>query len=590
MQPVSEGPQRDSEENLESFFDVALGQSLVFVLGLECSAFLGLLISRLTAQSFQWGMTSSILVGGALLSFLLLRSPGLRLRPHLHLIAGLAIAAGCSTLVCTDSGVKGYLLSMQILTIAVGMLAVRLPWASLGYAMNLFFWCLGLAVLPESEVSWWAYLVVAITFMTSGFFLWLRRRGLESYFQIRKKSLHLSDKLYWVNSENEKTERALLAELESGADLLEKLDNERAAFQAERSRIESGRERRMSGDLGQMAGGVARDFNNLLTVIQLNLDHLLEVHKENSEIYQDLQDALLASRRIESVVQQLLAFGSTGASNWEPLMFSERIGSCRVLLESLFREDVELNFRIRGRERAIRADRHQIDLLLFSLASQVHRLAPPGSVLTIEVQATEENCCLRFSDNAGILASTAEARDEVLGAQALAKGSGFTLLAISTILANHSGWYQFDGDALACYFPFAAQSERVEHETGASRQLSDGPILLYEPELLIRRFLEEHLEQRGYQVKSFSESPEFEVESWQGPPPSVLIADYHGPECEGYKLMVRARRAFQGLAFLLFATDRRTPLPRDFDCELLQKPFSMARLEEVLGDIVERAA
>src|SRR5690606_568246 len=94
--------------------------------------------------------------------------------------------------------------------------------------------------------------------------------------------------------------------------------------------------------IGRLAGGVAHDFNNILTVIDAYANLVREQLPEGSSARDDIETVLEASRRAASVTSQLLAFGRRQVQKLQPLDLNRIIADIDRMLQRLIGEDIEL--------------------------------------------------------------------------------------------------------------------------------------------------------------------------------------------------------------------------------------------------------
>ena len=118
--------------------------------------------------------------------------------------------------------------------------------------------------------------------------------------------------------------------------------------------------------VGQLAGGVAHDFNNVLTAIIGFSDLLLQTHRPTDPAYRDIMNIKSSANRAAGLVRQLLAFSRRQTLQPEVLELGELLTDLAALLNRALGEKIELEDPARprpvarqGRQDAVRAGHHQ---------------------------------------------------------------------------------------------------------------------------------------------------------------------------------------------------------------------------------------
>jgi signal transduction histidine kinase len=156
--------------------------------------------------------------------------------------------------------------------------------------------------------------------------------------------------------------------------------------------------------VGQLAGGVAHDFNNILCAI-IGFGTLLEMGmKRDDPARSHLKQILSAADRATKLTQGLLAFGRKQIINLCPADLNDIVIHIEKMLARLITEDIELRLRLANRELNVLVDSGQIDQVLINLATNARDAMPEGGILTIETG--EEQPPEDFLADAGTLPFT----------------------------------------------------------------------------------------------------------------------------------------------------------------------------------------
>ena len=168
--------------------------------------------------------------------------------------------------------------------------------------------------------------------------------------------------------------------------------SERKAVEAERERLETQfhHSQKMEA-IGRLAGGVAHDFNNILTVITVNCELLLDELPAASPHRSDIDDIRQAAGRAASLTRQLLAFGRKQVLQPKPLNLNAVVAETARMLRRLIGEDIELVTIYDDTLGLITADPGQLQQVLVNLALNSRDAMPDGGVLIIETRQTSAN-------------------------------------------------------------------------------------------------------------------------------------------------------------------------------------------------------
>ena len=138
--------------------------------------------------------------------------------------------------------------------------------------------------------------------------------------------------------------------------------------------------------VGQLAGGVAHDFNNVLTAIIGFSDLLLASHRPSDPSFQDIMNIKQNANRAASLVRQLLAFSRRQTLRPQVLELSDVLADLSILLDRLLGEKVDLDM-IHGRDLwPVKADLNQLEQVIVNLAVNARDAMPDGGQLTIQTR------------------------------------------------------------------------------------------------------------------------------------------------------------------------------------------------------------
>jgi len=136
--------------------------------------------------------------------------------------------------------------------------------------------------------------------------------------------------------------------------------------------------------LGRLAGGVAHDFNNMLTVISATVELMQLKGKQSERGTTDLLRIQEAANRATELTSQLLAFGRKQVLQPKVISPNQTINHLRPLLERLIREDIHLNLSLAPELGHICVDAARLEQVIVNLASNAGDAMPHGGQLFIE--------------------------------------------------------------------------------------------------------------------------------------------------------------------------------------------------------------
>jgi two-component system, cell cycle sensor histidine kinase and response regulator CckA len=368
--------------------------------------------------------------------------------------------------------------------------------------------------------------------------------------------------------------------------------------------------------LGRLAGGVAHDFNNVLTVISGYGQLALEEAALNAGITASdrittyLQEILSSARRAVGLTGQLLAFSRRQVVQLKVLDLGELIRAFEQLLQRTLGEQVDLTVRY-GRERClIEADANQVEQLLMNLAVNARDAMPIGGSLIIECRLLAEPIerpgmkplavLLEMRDNGIGMDDNVKSRlfEPFFTSKDKAKGTGLGLSMAYSIVKQAGGEIEVEselnvGSAFRIYFPFA-EGELIHLAPRAPAGIASGleTVLLVEDEESVRIFANTMLRRLGYQVL-VADGGHAALEIWKqwSDTVDILLTDVIMPQMSGGELAHKLRAFKPGLKILFMSgyTDDMLTSHGQLtgETQLIQKPFSGEDLAQKLRDVLD---
>jgi PAS domain S-box-containing protein len=275
--------------------------------------------------------------------------------------------------------------------------------------------------------------------------------------------------------------------------------------------------------VGQLAGGVAHDFNNILTAI-IGYGSLLHMKMREDEPLRVYAEHILASaQKATHLTQSLLAFSRKQILNPEPANVNEILLNVRRLLSRTIGEDIELVTSVREDELTILADVVQVEQVLMNLAINARDAMPDGGTLTIEIEPVYMDTVSVRRNNFGkpglyvriSVIDTGIGMDETtkerifepfFTTKEVGRGAGLGLSMVYGIINQHNGFLRVfsalhKGTTFEIYLPLIkAQATKAKKKEDIPFLLGSGVILMGEDDTTVRQLTRQLLEDAGYTV------------------------------------------------------------------------------------------
>jgi PAS domain S-box-containing protein len=377
--------------------------------------------------------------------------------------------------------------------------------------------------------------------------------------------------------------------------------------------------------VGQLAGGVAHEFNNLLTAIIGNIDlSLMEVSPE-SRLHLMLERVQQAAHRATALTHQLLTFSRRHPMDLKPIHLNQIVQEVVRLLRQAIDRRIEIQIEAGDDFVPVLADAGQIHQVLMNLCvnardtlterfeevNPVEKRAwmPQITIRTENIQIDASYCrvhpdakpgkyaLLTVSDNGcGIeLKDLPRIFDPFFTTKGVGQGTGLGLAAVYGIVQQHRGWIEVDtkpgqGSAFKVYFPstplFAAEeTERREEVISGGSET----ILLVDDEESIRDLGRTILELRGYTVLLAEDGVRgIEVFKKEQERIDLVILDIMMPRRSGWDVLEEIRALSPRVKVILSSGYDLAGQRKDVSVEFLAKPYSPDELAHRIRKALDR--
>ncbi len=368
--------------------------------------------------------------------------------------------------------------------------------------------------------------------------------------------------------------------------------------------------------MGQIAGGVAHDFNNMLTAIHGNAQLLQRELADEPDRLRLVEGILTAARRSAELTRHLLAFSRKQVLRPRVIDLNEMVGNIEPMLRRIIPENIRIVTALSEHLGQVEADPAQIEQVIVNLAVNARDAMPDGGTLSIRTA----NVILdddRAGPRGGVapgayvmlaVSDTGIGMDEVTQSQVFdpffttRKGSGGTGLGLSTVygIVRQTGGDVCvrselgEGSTLEVYVPMTeAEAEAVPspHESGADLRGSE-TVLVVEDEDVVRSLIAELLQRFGYTVLQAENADAALEVCRQGEGQiDLLVTDVVMPGTDGVELAETVTEMMPNIGVLYVSgyTDRALAFRDRLDERMryMQKPFEVQEFIATIREMLD---
>jgi signal transduction histidine kinase len=370
--------------------------------------------------------------------------------------------------------------------------------------------------------------------------------------------------------------------------------------------------------VGQLAAGVAHDFNNILTVVQGNASLLLAAKLPACEDFRPLQNICAAAERAAKLVGQLLTFCRKQVVEPRPTHLGDTLGAFVEMMPRVLTPAIKVDARAAPGLPLINADPAMMVTLLMNLAVNARDAMPEGGLLTIaaapvtlgpaEVSSNPEARAglfvrLSVSDTGSGIPPEILPRifEPFFTTKPIGKGTGLGLATVYGIVKQHQGWVEVQsqvlhGTAFHVFLPALAASEprKTSPTSAPKKSATRETIMVVDDEPDLRDLVAQVLESGGYKVISAGSGTQA-LEQWAKRLGDVhlLLTDIVMPDgLTGRKLADRLRGDDPRLRVIFTsgytAGQPGTELANVEAASFLAKPYRPATLLRMVRECLDR--
>jgi PAS domain S-box-containing protein len=370
--------------------------------------------------------------------------------------------------------------------------------------------------------------------------------------------------------------------------------------------------------VGQLAGGVAHDFNNLVMIINGCAELIKEAVGTNPTVVELAEQILTAGRKAASVTKQLLAFSRKQPQDLKVFDLNEIVGRFCKLLPRFLGENIAMIVTPKAEQALIYADPGQIEQVVMNLVVNARDAMSSGGRLTVETDNAEltadhfiqegarllpgKYVMLAVSDTGTGMDAEIQKRifEPFFTTKEIGKGTGLGLATVYGIVKQNQGVLSVDsvlgqGTTFKIYFPRAHRDGKDREQALAIESNATGEsetILVVEDQESVRKVFVQYLVSRGYRVlEAENGAAALQVCTAHSEPIHILLSDVVMPEMTGPDF-ARAALGIHPEAQVIFISGYSDRGVDSFDLKvkptILYKPMELPSLLQAIRSLLDQ--
>lgn len=370
--------------------------------------------------------------------------------------------------------------------------------------------------------------------------------------------------------------------------------------------------------IGELAGGAAHDFNNILTVINGYAQILMKKFARDDPVYESMKRVLEAGEKGARLTNQLLSFSRKQTINPEVLDLNEVIANIQNMLTRLISESIRLEAMLGEGIGAVKVDRGQLEQVIINIVINARDAMPNGGKLTLETKnvnfdqsyikthfgaPTGKYVMLAISDTG--IGMDKEIQEHIFEPFFTTKekgtGTGLGLSIVYGIVKQSGGEITVYsekglGTSFSIYFPDVQEGIISEEKDVLSKSFDlsgTETILIVEDEDMVREMVSESLRPYGYHLIEARDGNDAMLRCKEYKKPiDIVLTDIVMPQMSGKELIVRLRELNPGVKVLFMSgyTDKTVVNYGilDLHANFIHKPFSLVELIRKIREILNK--
>jgi len=367
--------------------------------------------------------------------------------------------------------------------------------------------------------------------------------------------------------------------------------------------------------IGRLAGGVAHDFNNILSLIIGYSSIILDELSDDSPIKDDMKLILNSGERAAALTRQLLAFSRKQILDMKLTNINSLIEDMTMMLGRVIGEDITLKLNMNSTAKNVLADPSQIEQVLMNLAINARDAMPDGGRIVIETSSIELGggfagsheeirpgvyTLISVSDTGTGISSDVQKKifEPFFTTKEVGKGTGLGLATVYGIIKQHQGYIYVDskinqGTKFRIYLPVVQEeAERIKKKINKSKPKGTETVLVVEDEPSLRKLIVDMLRQLGYKtLEAPNGETALQIGSSHQETIHLLLTDVIMPGMKGNELAeaLKADRQEMKVIFMSGYADDMIAHHGVLDPGLhfIQKPLPPSKLARKIRDVLD---
>jgi PAS domain S-box-containing protein len=443
----------------------------------------------------------------------------------------------------------------------------------------------------------------------------LRSGAIDSY-SLQKRYIHKDGSIIWANLSVGLVRKPSGEPYYTIAVAEDITERKRAEEEEDKLRIQLMQAQKLES-VGRLAGGVAHDYNNMLSVIIGNAELAMVKISPDDPLHANIKQILNAAQRSADITRKLLAFARKQTINPKVLDLNETVEGMLKMLRQLMGEDIDFSWQPASVIGLVKIDPTQIDQILANLCVNARDAIEGVGKVTIETGHVEfdkaycdnhqgfkpgEYVMLAVSDNGrGMDKETiALIFEPFFTTKSAAEGTGLGLATVYGIVKQNNGFINVysepgHGSTFKIYFPrYPGEAEEAKPESTAQILPGRGElVLLVEDETAIMEIGQQMLENIGYKVLAAGSAQEaLRLAKEYASGISLLITDVVMPEMNGRALSEKVKAICPDIKTLFMSGYTANVIAHrgelDTGVNFIQKPFSLKDLAAKVREALDQ--
>lgn len=366
--------------------------------------------------------------------------------------------------------------------------------------------------------------------------------------------------------------------------------------------------------IARLAGGVAHDFNNILSVISICTDEVLDRLEADDVNRECLVDIRHAVDRGAAITRDLLSFSKRDVPETRLVDFNEIVVDAQRLVARILGDDVDLHVTLGAKESLVQIDPGRWPSVFVNLAVNAREAMPNGGSMTIRTSNVELDPAARgrkrprgnyveleVSDTGSGIPKAVLPKifEPFFSTKGCGKASGLGLSVVHGIVEQSGGWIEAsssadEGATFRIYVPVAEDPRDAPAQSSTNPVVRVGArVLLVETEEPVRRVAQKALERAGYEVFTAASAEDALALLPSIPAIDMLVTDVELPGIDGRRFSVVLAHRYPNLEILYTSAYTDDDVLRygvsHAEMNFLQKPYTAKLLVTRVREIFARA-